>query len=180
MDIDADAPDTVHPLRRYLVKNFDCFLHARYILMVFSEVMELPALCHRKGNDCLLFFLYLFCIPLLQGSTFFLKVRFHSRKILPKRPGFSFCDRVDVNFHSADAETVLIKGVEQGIFPFPAPVFHDHIKVRIFLLQTSASAPGHRHIHKLYVHVILVYFGLQIGVYGKFYIFLCLPIDAIP
>ena len=103
MNVDADAPDTVHPLRRYLVENFDCFFHACYILMVFSEVMELPALCHCKGNDCLLFFLRLFRIPLLQGSTFFRKVRFHSRKILPKRPGLSFCDRVDVNFHAANA-----------------------------------------------------------------------------
>ena len=128
--------------------------------MVFSEVVELPALRHRKGNDLLFFFLCLLCAFLLHGGTFFFKVGFHARKVLPKRSGLSFCDRVDVNFHAADAQTVLIKSVEQGILRFPAPVFHRHIKVRVFLLQTSASAPGHRHVHKLYIHAILVNFGL--------------------
>ena len=130
MDIDADAWDSVHPLWRYPVENGDCFLHTRYILMVLSEIVELPALRHCKGYNRPFFLLCLFCGFLLHGGTFFLKVGFHAQKILPKRPGLALCNGIDVYLNAADFKTVLVKGVEQGIFVFPAPVLHYHIKVR--------------------------------------------------
>ena len=98
--------------------------------MVFPEIMELPALCHCKGDNRLFFLLYLLCALLLHGGTFFLKIGFHTQKIFPKRPGLSLCNGIDVYLNAADFKTVLVKGIEQGIFIFPAPVLHYHIKVR--------------------------------------------------
>ena len=93
MDIDANAWDTVHPLRRYPVENGDCFRDICYPLMVLSKIVELPALRHCKGDNRLFFLLCLLCGFLLQGGSFFLKISFHTRKILPKRPGLALCNK---------------------------------------------------------------------------------------
>ena len=146
--------------------------------MVFSEIMKLPALRHCKGDNRLFFLLCLLCGFLLQGGSFFRKIGFHTRKVLPKRPGLSFCNGIDVYLNAADCKTVLVKGIEQIILAFPSPVLHHHIKVRSSFLQTSAPASGYCYIYKLYIYLILINFRLQISVDTQLYILLCLPVDA--
>ena len=61
----------------------------------------------------------------------------------------------------------------------PALILHNHIQIGACFLQSSASASGHYHIHKLNIYLILVNLGLQICPYGLLYIVLCLSVDPV-
>ena len=61
----------------------------------------------------------------------------------------------------------------------PALILHNHIQIGACFLQTSASASGHHHIHKLNIYLILVKLGLQICPYRLLYIVLCLSVDSV-
>ena len=53
-------------------------------------------------------------------------------------------------------KSALIKGIKQIVLPFRRGKFHNHIKVRTFMLQSPAPASGHSNIHNRCINVILI------------------------
>ena len=121
-------------------------------------------------RDKLIVDLFLLCL--------LLQVGFHLRQICLQRSGFALCNRVNIYLNTCDVNAVLMKHIEKIIFSGGTGVFHNHIQIRIFLLDTPATASGYYHIHNLCIQTVLVYLRLYIGIYRLFYILCTLSVQT--
>ena len=124
-----------------------------------------PPLCYKLCID-----LFLLCL--------LLQIGFYLRQICLQRSSFSFCNRVNIYLNTCDVNTILMKQIKKIIFSGGTDVFHNHIQIRIFLFDTSATAPGYNHIHNLCIQTVLIYLWLHIGIYHLFYVICTLSVQT--
>ena len=107
-----------------------------------------------------------------------LQVSFHLRKISLQCSGSALCNRVNIYLYACNINAVLMKHIEKVIFSGGACVFHNHIQIRIFLLNTSASAPGYHYIHDFRIQTVFINLRLHISIHCFFYIVRTLSVQT--
>jgi len=176
--------------------NLNGFLNRFYPLMIFSHIVKFATFCHCKCHMdglrlnnrflCQFRMLYRFLFQLLCYKLgvdllllcLLLQVSFHFRQISLQCSSPPLCDWVNIHLNPRNVNAVLMEHIEQIILPCRADVFHNHIQIRIFLLNTSASAPGYHYIHNLCIQTVLVNLRLYIGIYRFFYIVRTLSVQT--
>ena len=195
----------MHTGRINSIIKFHCFLYRFNALMVFTHIMKFSTLRNRKCDmDCLRlnhrfffqfrqhFFFWCKCVLFLHNFSalcdkliidllllcLLLQIGFYLRQICLQRSSFSLCNRVNIYLNTCDVNTILMKQIKKIIFSGGTDVFHNHIQIRIFLFDTSATAPGYNHIHNLCIQTVLIYLWLHIGIYHLFYVICTLSVQT--
>ena len=158
-------------------------LQGRDALMQLSETVKFAALRYRK---CHLLLRLSFQFPWLSHRlgtvgkiynnrlfycfTLFRQVFLHARKILRKRSRLFCPDWIDIQLHTSEIHLFIMQDIKKIILPLRPGKRHHHIKVRVFVIQTSAPAPGYNYILNLSIQLILVYHPLYPVAYRLFYV----------
>ena len=172
------------------------FLYRFNALMVFTHIVKFATFCHCKCHMdglrlnnrficqfrllCRFLFpplCYKLCIDLLL-LCLLLQVSFHLWKISLQCSGSALCNRVNIYLYACNINAVLMKHIEKVIFSGGACVFHNHIQIRVFLLNTSASAPGYHYIHDFRIQTVFINLRLHISIHCFFYIVRTLSVQT--
>ena len=118
--------------------------------------MEFAALRHGKCHDPLRLLWECNGLALFDLCRLICQILLHTRQIFCQGPRLLRADRIDIKLYLAKKHPLIMQDVKEIILPLLSGIRHNHIKIRVRILQSAAPASRYDHILDSHIQTVIL------------------------